>query len=293
MPFSLTSCPVAVNFVNWTTPGDGVATPRTVHGRPDVLHHPFGLLREADNIPLSHYWTAKTLDQPRHRPRTMSYRPVGICPPGPRSLTGAIEPSIPDRVGKSTHRGRDMVATTQLSTIAVVLLRARTRWDSSGDLERTAAELSEMDSTVRQEVTRFQGFVAARVGTLWHAVFGAHGHTEDQDERSVLAALHIRRRLTTTDTRTVRAAIVSSEVSADALNDCHARLPRVPATEVWVCARTHQRTESTITYRPTSTPMWAATAPAPQPPVEGHSGQSERRPGSVPSPRAVRASRDG
>jgi tryptophan 6-halogenase len=53
---------MAVKFINWTTPGDGVSTPRTVNGRPDVFHHPFGLLRDADNIPLSHYWTAKTLD---------------------------------------------------------------------------------------------------------------------------------------------------------------------------------------------------------------------------------------
>jgi class 3 adenylate cyclase len=155
-----------------------------------------------------------------------------------------------------------MVATTQLSTISIVLLRARTQWDSSGDLDRTAAELSEMDTTVRQEVTRFEGFVAARVGTLWQAVFGAHKDTEDQDERAVLAALHIRRRLTTNNTRTVRAAVVSSEVSIEALNDCHTWLPRVPAMEIWVSDQTRQRTESRITYRPTSTGMWAATAPS-------------------------------
>ncbi|QUQ64341.1 tryptophan halogenase family protein [Kutzneria sp. CA-103260] len=53
---------MAVKFINWRTPGSGSPRPRTVDGRPDVFHHPFGLLREADNIPLSHYWAASTLE---------------------------------------------------------------------------------------------------------------------------------------------------------------------------------------------------------------------------------------
>ncbi|WP_438289713.1 tryptophan halogenase family protein [Streptomyces sp. HUAS TT7] len=52
---------MAVKFINWRTPGDGSPGPRTVDGRPDVFHHPFGLLPSSDQIPLSHYWAAKTL----------------------------------------------------------------------------------------------------------------------------------------------------------------------------------------------------------------------------------------
>jgi tryptophan 6-halogenase len=52
---------MAVKFINWRTPGAGIPTPRSIDGRPDVFHHPFGLLRSADQIPLSHYWAAKRL----------------------------------------------------------------------------------------------------------------------------------------------------------------------------------------------------------------------------------------
>jgi tryptophan halogenase len=52
---------MAVRFVNWCTPGPGSPEPRIVDGRRDIFHHPFGLLRETDQIPLSHYWAAKRL----------------------------------------------------------------------------------------------------------------------------------------------------------------------------------------------------------------------------------------
>lgn len=53
---------MAVKFINWTTPGGVSPHPRDAGGRPDTFHHPFGLLRDADQIPLSHYWAARTLD---------------------------------------------------------------------------------------------------------------------------------------------------------------------------------------------------------------------------------------
>jgi tryptophan halogenase len=59
---------IAVKFVNWRTPGRGEPTGRTLRGRPDHFHHPFGLLPSHDNIPLSHYWAYKVAhgktDQP-------------------------------------------------------------------------------------------------------------------------------------------------------------------------------------------------------------------------------------
>ncbi|WP_242886359.1 tryptophan halogenase family protein [Actinomadura litoris] len=56
---------IAVKFVNWRTPGDGQSTPRDLDGRPDQFHHPFGLLPDEDQVPLSHYWF-----QRRHAGRT-------------------------------------------------------------------------------------------------------------------------------------------------------------------------------------------------------------------------------
>ena len=47
---------MAVKFTNWRTAGPGTPQPRNIDGRPDTFHHPFGLLCDADQIPLSHYW---------------------------------------------------------------------------------------------------------------------------------------------------------------------------------------------------------------------------------------------
>lgn len=52
---------IAVKFVNWCTPGPGEATARRHGDRFDRFYHPFGLLPEQDQIPLSHYWSHKAL----------------------------------------------------------------------------------------------------------------------------------------------------------------------------------------------------------------------------------------
>src|SRR5215472_19343991 len=52
---------IAVKFINWRTPGDGEAEPRRLDGRRDQFYHPFGLLPAIDQIPLSHYWSARRL----------------------------------------------------------------------------------------------------------------------------------------------------------------------------------------------------------------------------------------
>src|SRR5262245_8918472 len=50
----------AIRYVNWHTPGEGVADARTLpSGWPDHFYHPFGLLPFCDQIPLSHYWNYK------------------------------------------------------------------------------------------------------------------------------------------------------------------------------------------------------------------------------------------
>jgi tryptophan 6-halogenase len=52
---------MAVKFINWRTPGDGQSTAREWNGRPDVFHHPFGLLPAHDEVPVSHYWSYRLL----------------------------------------------------------------------------------------------------------------------------------------------------------------------------------------------------------------------------------------
>src|SRR5689334_16755161 len=47
---------MAVKFINWRTDGEGESQPRDLNGRPDQFHHPFGLLPDVDQVPLSHYW---------------------------------------------------------------------------------------------------------------------------------------------------------------------------------------------------------------------------------------------
>jgi tryptophan halogenase len=47
---------MAIKFINWRTPGEGVADPRALDGMSDHFYHSFGLLRYHERIPLSHYW---------------------------------------------------------------------------------------------------------------------------------------------------------------------------------------------------------------------------------------------
>jgi hypothetical protein len=47
---------MAVKFINWRTAGDGIPNARQLNGAPDRFYHPFGLLPDHDNVPLSHYW---------------------------------------------------------------------------------------------------------------------------------------------------------------------------------------------------------------------------------------------
>ncbi len=50
---------IGVRFVNWRTPGPGLPTPRNIDGRPDHFDHPFGILPDCDQIPITHYWFLK------------------------------------------------------------------------------------------------------------------------------------------------------------------------------------------------------------------------------------------
>jgi tryptophan halogenase len=52
---------MAVKFTNWRTPGDASTRPRADEHGADYFYHPFGLLPEEEQIPLSHYWANKRI----------------------------------------------------------------------------------------------------------------------------------------------------------------------------------------------------------------------------------------
>jgi tryptophan halogenase len=57
MPECNASFKMAVKFINWRTPGAGVPVARRLdNGRSDHFFHPFGILPDHHQIPLSHYW---------------------------------------------------------------------------------------------------------------------------------------------------------------------------------------------------------------------------------------------
>ncbi|HEY2839084.1 MAG TPA: tryptophan halogenase family protein [Pirellulales bacterium] len=59
MPHCNGSFKVGVRFINWRTPGAGSPAARGIAGGPDHFDHPFGILADCDQIPMSHYWFLK------------------------------------------------------------------------------------------------------------------------------------------------------------------------------------------------------------------------------------------
>lgn len=53
---------MAVKFVNWRTPGEATSMTREIDGRPDHFYHPFGILPDHEQVPLSHYWAQQRLE---------------------------------------------------------------------------------------------------------------------------------------------------------------------------------------------------------------------------------------
>ncbi|MFC9627229.1 tryptophan halogenase family protein [Streptomyces sp. NPDC056930] len=107
MPECNASYKMGIRFINWRTPGAGMARPRP-HGRyGDQFDHLFGLLPNHDNLPLSHYWTYKKLngltDEPFDR----------ACYPQPALFDRKLSPRFLDgrRVASyAWHFDADLVA---------------------------------------------------------------------------------------------------------------------------------------------------------------------------------------
>lgn len=60
MPECNASFKMAVKFINWRTPGAGTPDARQIAaGGSDHFYHPFGILPDHDQLPLSHYWYNK------------------------------------------------------------------------------------------------------------------------------------------------------------------------------------------------------------------------------------------
>jgi DNA-binding SARP family transcriptional activator len=79
--------------------------------------------------------------------------------------------------------------------LTVLLVRAGAGWGPDGDpvdQEDADEALSEVDAVLRRETGHAGGLVAARVGSLWLAVFGLRPGFGDHAHRAVLAAFAIR-----------------------------------------------------------------------------------------------------
>lgn len=81
---------IAVKFINWRTPGEGMPYARQWQGRPDHFFHPFGLLADQDQIPLSHYWSYKRLNGRTDEPFDYS------CFKEPPIMDAKKAPRLPD-----------------------------------------------------------------------------------------------------------------------------------------------------------------------------------------------------
>ncbi|WP_309227549.1 tryptophan halogenase family protein [Streptomyces lunaelactis] len=83
---------MAVRFVNWRTPGAGEPTPRALaDDGPDHFYHPFGLLPDHDQTPLSHYWYKRKYEGETTEPFDYACSPeppVMDAMKAPRSLDG-------------------------------------------------------------------------------------------------------------------------------------------------------------------------------------------------------------
>ncbi|NUR91579.1 MAG: tryptophan 7-halogenase [Nonomuraea sp.] len=82
---------MAVKFINWRTPGQGESTARTLpEGGSDHFYHPFGLLPDQDQIPLSHYWLQR-------RQAGLEDRPFDYaCFREPALMDANLAPRFPD-----------------------------------------------------------------------------------------------------------------------------------------------------------------------------------------------------
>lgn len=129
-------------------------------------------------------------------------------------------------------------------------------------------------TTIRDEVERFGGTVAASIGSVLLALFGVPRNRENHAERAVRAALMIHDRLSTSAgpaapiTPTVRGMAIRMAVATGEalvryqpddsgimpsangalLDECHSLLSLVPAGEIRVCDNTRRTTESFIVY---------------------------------------------
>lgn len=56
MPECNASFKTGVKFINWRTAGQSQVAARSLDGSLDHFYHPFGILPECDQVPLSHYW---------------------------------------------------------------------------------------------------------------------------------------------------------------------------------------------------------------------------------------------
>ncbi|MET9633241.1 BTAD domain-containing putative transcriptional regulator [Lentzea sp. NPDC006480] len=151
----------------------------------------------------------------------------------------------------------------------VSVLIVRTAVNLETDPQRIDEIVETTATIINDEVECLGGTVAASIGSIWLAIFGLAGHSADEAEHAVQAALHIRDRLSVLAGApengegrgvAVHVAVTTGEalvrhqpggvpsVSGALVDECHSLLSLTSAGDVRVCETTSKATEFAITY---------------------------------------------
>jgi DNA-binding SARP family transcriptional activator len=200
-------------------------------------------------------------DQAEEQPRPVDVRPAQSVPRPRSSSSFESQPDAYGDAGVIPVPAVPALRTVVVERKDVSVLIVRCQGMGNSELETAAI-------TIRHEVERLGGTVAASIGSIWLALFGVPETVEDDAERAVLAALTIRDQLSFPDAScaetpvAVHVAVATGEalvrhhpdndsapsVSGVLLDECQELLSRTPVGEIRVCENTRRATESAVTY---------------------------------------------
>jgi DNA-binding SARP family transcriptional activator len=139
----------------------------------------------------------------------------------------------------------------------IVMIKTELAPDFRRGPDDACSTLELLDATLREQVTRFGGTVAACIGST-SLVFFQPEDTQDSALRAVRAVTETRDRLVEVlgparHSLGFHAVVTTGSTSDRAtMTECEQLLSLVPAGEIWVSGRAHQLTASSLAYQPVS-----------------------------------------
>ncbi|MFJ5260145.1 BTAD domain-containing putative transcriptional regulator [Streptomyces sp. NPDC088387] len=211
------------------------------------------------------------------RPLPTTARATTVRPDPPASVQAAPLPTAPEPTApRPAVTARPGERVRERREVSVAWINASVpAGDDRGDPERIDEAMASLHNVVGDEANRFDGTVAARIGSFWLVVFGA-GHSRGNEPMKavlmVLAVRHrLRRRRNSAQGLRIRAAVDTGDalvryaadggpptVTSTALDRAQSLLPLVPLDEVWVSEDTREQSASRIDYQRArvSSAMW-------------------------------------